>query len=82
MENNLNKYIDNLNIRYLGKKTLPLLKCLIKGEFLGNITLVSSFGSESAILLHLVAQVNPDLKLHLLIRGFCLGKHDGIATVW
>lgn len=36
-----------------------LLSHAIQHEFAGRIALVSSFGAESAVLLHMVAQINP-----------------------
>ncbi len=39
--------------------TKSLLVDAVKNEFAGRIALVSSFGSESAVLLHMIAQINP-----------------------
>jgi phosphoadenosine phosphosulfate reductase len=44
---------------YQGMDTLSLLEAMVRREFAGEIALVSSFGAESAVLLHMVAQVDP-----------------------
>jgi phosphoadenosine phosphosulfate reductase len=50
-----------LNARFAGVSTQDMLRELLTGELAGRIALVSSFGTESAVLLHLVAQVDPDI---------------------
>lgn len=44
---------------YDGLDTLALLEAVLKRDFKDEIALVSSFGAESAVLLDLVAQVDP-----------------------
>ena len=46
---------DRLNARFAGVDTAAMLDELLTGELKGRIALVSSFGAESAVLLHLVA---------------------------
>ena len=46
---------DALNARFEGVETLPMLRTLFAEGTLGNVAVVSSFGTESAVLLHLVA---------------------------
>src|ERR1700734_4012127 len=41
----------------------------ITHDFAGKIALVSSFGTESAILLHMVAQIDPNLPVIFLETG-------------
>ncbi|HYP63917.1 MAG TPA: phosphoadenylyl-sulfate reductase [Acidocella sp.] len=41
----------------------------IKRDFAGNIALVSSFGTESAILLHMVSRIDPNLPVIFLDTG-------------
>lgn len=41
----------------------------ITGDFLGKIALVSSFGTESAILLHMIAQIDRNLPVVFLETG-------------
>jgi phosphoadenosine phosphosulfate reductase len=43
-------------------------------EFGDRLALVSSFGAESAVLLHLVAQANPDLPILFLDTGMLFGQ--------
>jgi phosphoadenosine phosphosulfate reductase len=43
-----------------------LLRVLIKDEFVGALALVSSFGAESAVLLHMVSRIKPDLPVIFL----------------
>jgi phosphoadenosine phosphosulfate reductase len=50
---------DRLNARFVGVDTLTMLKTLFANGTLGNTAVVSSFGTESAVLLHLVARANP-----------------------
>ena len=50
---------DRLNARFAGVDTLTMLKALFANGTLGNTAVVSSFGTESAVLLHLVARANP-----------------------
>ncbi|MGN6821157.1 MAG: phosphoadenosine phosphosulfate reductase domain-containing protein, partial [Sphingomonas sp.] len=50
---------DALNARFAGVDTLAMLKALFAEGLLGNTAVVSSFGTESAVLLHLVAQADP-----------------------
>jgi phosphoadenosine phosphosulfate reductase len=50
---------DLLNERFEGVDTLAMLRTLFAEDVLGRTAVVSSFGTESAVLLHLVAQANP-----------------------
>jgi len=45
--------------RYSGFDGVDVLEPLIKRLYRGRIAMVSSFGAESAVLLHMVAQVDP-----------------------
>ncbi len=49
---------DRLNTRYAGVATEIMLAELLTGELAGHVAAVSSFGSEAAVLLHMVAQVD------------------------
>jgi phosphoadenosine phosphosulfate reductase len=44
--------------RYAGSETAATLRELLTGDLAGRVALVTSFGAESAVLLHLVAQVD------------------------
>ncbi|WP_375396811.1 phosphoadenylyl-sulfate reductase [uncultured Sphingomonas sp.] len=48
-----------LNDRFAGVDTLDMLKTLFAADMLGRTAVVSSFGTESAVLLHLVARADP-----------------------
>src|SRR3546814_5162285 len=50
---------DALNARFEGVGTGEMLRKLFAEGTLGKIATVSSFGTESAVLLHLVAQADP-----------------------
>ena len=54
---------------YAGADALDILHAALKQEFPGEIALVSSFGAESAVLLHLAAQVDPDVPVVFLETG-------------
>jgi phosphoadenosine phosphosulfate reductase len=49
---------DALNARFAGVDTLTMLRALFTEGTLGNAAVVSSFGTESAVLLHLVARAD------------------------
>jgi phosphoadenosine phosphosulfate reductase len=49
---------DRLNARFAGASANDVLRAVL-GEYAGRIAVVSSFGTESAVLLDLVAQVDP-----------------------
>ncbi len=50
---------QSLLTRYADADTPTLLRAMISEEFAGRIALVSSFGTEAAVLLHLVAAIDP-----------------------
>jgi phosphoadenosine phosphosulfate reductase len=50
---------DALNARFEGVETLTMLRSLFAENILGRTAVVSSFGTESAVLLHLVARADP-----------------------
>jgi phosphoadenosine phosphosulfate reductase len=47
--------------RYSGLSAQEMLRDLLTGELKGRIAAVSSFGAESAVLLHMIAQVDRDV---------------------
>ncbi len=49
---------DALNARFAGVDAGTMLKALVAEGILGHVAVVSSFGTESAVLLHLVAQAD------------------------
>lgn len=46
-----------------------VLQAVLKDRLAGDVAMVSSFGAESAVLLHLVAQVNSDMPVLFLDTG-------------
>jgi phosphoadenosine phosphosulfate reductase len=52
---------DALNARFAGVPADEMLKTLVAEGILGKVAVVSSFGTESAVLLHLVAQADKDM---------------------
>jgi len=51
---------DALNARFAGVDTVEMLRTLFAEAMLGETAVVSSFGTESAVLLSLIARVAPD----------------------
>ena len=58
-----------LNRMFRGASTQEWLRDLIEGNLAGDVAVVSSFGAESAVLLHLIAQVAPDVPVLFLDTG-------------
>ncbi|UAK26189.1 phosphoadenylyl-sulfate reductase [Sphingomonas nostoxanthinifaciens] len=55
--------VAELNARFIGMPTADMLRTLLTGELHGRVALVSSFGAESAVLLHLVSEIDRDVPL-------------------
>jgi phosphoadenosine phosphosulfate reductase len=53
--------VARLTAKYEGVSTADMLADLLPGELFGRVAAVSSFGTESAVLLDLVAQVSKDV---------------------
>ena len=51
--------IDGLNARYRSHNAMAVLEAALDDRDVGRLALVSSFGAESAVLLHLVARIDP-----------------------
>jgi phosphoadenosine phosphosulfate reductase len=64
----------DLREKYAGLVGGPLLEALIKKEFPGEIAIVSSFGAESAVLLHMVADIDPTVPVIFLNTGKLFGE--------
>ncbi|MDZ4306791.1 phosphoadenylyl-sulfate reductase [Allopontixanthobacter sp.] len=58
-----------LNRMFRGRDTLEMLRSVIEDGLVGELATVSSFGAESAVLLHLVATVDPSLPVLFLETG-------------
>lgn len=61
--------IIRLNNFYRGADTAELLKAVLREKIAGDVALVSSFGAESAVLLDLVAGVDPAAAIFFLDTG-------------
>lgn len=72
-----------LNARYAGVPTETMLAELLTGELRGRVAAVSSFGSESAVLLDLVSAVDKDVPIIFIntqkIFGETLAYRDTLA---
>ncbi|MCJ2186787.1 phosphoadenylyl-sulfate reductase [Novosphingobium beihaiensis] len=58
-----------LNRLFRGTETTEMLETLLKERMAGDAAVVSSFGAESAVLLHLVSQVDPSVPVLFLETG-------------
>ena len=58
-----------LNIDYWHQPVFTILKAMVKTEFPGRIALTSSFGTESAVLLHMVARIDSATPVIILDTG-------------
>ena len=68
------KLLLRLRERYVGLDGAALLRPMIEREFPGAIALVSSFGAESAVLLALVAEIDPTVPVLFLDTGKLFGE--------
>lgn len=66
--------LARLRESHKGLGGVELLEAMIKTEFPGKIAVVSSFGAESAVLLHMVAQVDPTTPVIFLNTGKLFGE--------
>ena len=75
--------VARLNAQYAGVPTETMLAGLLTGELKGRVAAVSSFGSESAVLLDLVAAVDKDVPVIFIntqkIFGETLAYRDTLA---
>ncbi|MXO62359.1 phosphoadenylyl-sulfate reductase [Qipengyuania oceanensis] len=58
-----------LNRMFRGSETEEWLRAVIEGNLAGDTAAVSSFGAESAVLLHLIAQIDPATPVLFLETG-------------
>ncbi len=63
-----------LQLAYGGLAGSDLLRAVLKSELAGNIALVSSFGADSGVLLHMVAQIAPKTPVIFLDTGMHFGQ--------
>ncbi len=58
-----------LNNMFRGRDTVEMLTVLLNESMLGDAAIVSSFGAESAVLLHLIASIDPSVPVLFLETG-------------
>lgn len=63
-----------INGRYASASPQETLRAAIHDLFPSRIALVSSFGAESVVLLHLIAQIDPSLPIIFLNTGKLFGE--------
>jgi phosphoadenosine phosphosulfate reductase len=67
-------HLKALQDKAAGKDALGIVELALTGEFLGKSAVVSSFGAESAVLLKLVSQVDPNTPILFLNTGKLFGE--------
>jgi len=60
---------DALNTRFAGIGTRDMLEAVLQEGLAGRVAAVSSFGAESAVLLHLLASIDPAVPVLFLDTG-------------
>ena len=58
-----------LNRMFRGTETEEWLRAVIEGSLAGDTAVVSSFGADSAVLLHLISQIDPNVPVLFLDTG-------------
>ncbi len=58
-----------LNNMFRGRDTVEMLTVLLRENMLGDAAIVSSFGAESAVLLHLIGSIDPGVPVIFLETG-------------
>ncbi len=66
--------LEPLNAIYETMSPQEILTHAIKEQFLDRITIVSSFGAESVILLHMISEIDPSLPVIMLNTGKLFGE--------
>jgi phosphoadenosine phosphosulfate reductase len=66
--------LDDLNALYEGMSAQDILRHAIEEQFVDRITIVSSFGAESVILLHMISEIDPRLPVIMLNTGKLFGE--------
>ena len=73
---------DELNARFEGIRTTEMLQQLLRSILPGQVSVVSSFGAESAVLLHLVGTIDPGIDVVFVdtLKHFpeTLAYHDAL----
>jgi phosphoadenosine phosphosulfate reductase len=66
--------VARLNARFEGVATQDVIRAVLEEGLLGRVAVVSSFGAESAVLLDLVAAVDPAIPVIFLDTGKLFGE--------
>lgn len=66
--------LSALNAGFEAQDALAILRACINERFAGRIGIVSSFGAESVVLLHMVAQIDPTTPVIFLNTGKLFGE--------
>ena len=71
----LARRLELLNARYAETGPLSIISAITEEEFQpGKVALVSSFGTESAVLLHMISRIRRDLPILFLDTGKLFGE--------
>ncbi|MES2295285.1 MAG: phosphoadenylyl-sulfate reductase [Pseudomonadota bacterium] len=70
----VNAELAGLQERAIGRDAHGILELALKGALEGRTAVVSSFGAESAVLLHLVAAIDPTAPILFLNTGKLFGE--------
>lgn len=68
------KAISNLNDLYETMTPVQILEDVFARGVFGDIAVVSSFGAESAVLLHMVSRIRPDAPVLMIDTGKLFGE--------
>jgi phosphoadenosine phosphosulfate reductase len=61
--------LASLNARYRGADAVDILRDALRNQWQGRIAMLSSFGAEAAVGLHMIAQIAPDTPVIFLETG-------------
>jgi len=59
-QNSVSERVDQLNEAYRNHAVIPVLREALNDPRLGRVAMVSSFGAESVVLLHMISVINKD----------------------
>lgn len=66
--------LADLNALYETMRAPEILRHAITEQFIDRISIVSSFGAESVILLHMIAEIDPSVPVIMLNTGKLFGE--------
>ena len=66
--------LADLNALYETMSAQEILRHAIEEQFVDSISIVSSFGAESVILLHMIAEIDPTVPVIMLNTGKLFGE--------